>query len=276
MVMKSIARIAACLVASGCFALIARGGVVIQQEGGEVGGKKPKQKTTLYIDSGKIRIDGESPDLRKYGMIFDGDKQVLWMLSPDEGTYREMNGAQMEQMGQQMSQAMKQMEAQLANMPPEQRKMMEDMMKQRMGAAAPAQPTITVQEKGSGEKIGPYTTTHYEVLSNGQLSQEIWAASSDQVHLSESDFKTFQQLAKFYEPLKRNAPQGSWATPDMQQIKGLPVRTLVYEGGRASYEWNVLKVEQKSLESSLFTLPAGMKKQEMMAPGMGMGRGMGK
>ena len=272
--MKTMIRSAACLIALGCFALIARAGVMIQQEGTELGANKPKQKMTLYIESGKLRMDGEGPDSKKYGIIFDGDKQVMWMLSPDEGTYRELNGSQMEQIGQQMGQAMQQMQAQLATMPPEQRKMVEDMMKQQMaGAGAGAAPEISVIEKGSGEKVGSYSCTRYGVLSNGQLPEEIWAASADQVHLQESDFKTFQAMAKFYEPLLRNAPKGSWSPRAMQQIKGLPVKSVQYDGQRATYEWDVVKIEQKSLDGSLFTLPAGLKKADM---GMGMGRGMGK
>ena len=257
------------------FTATVRAGVVIQQEGGEAGSDKPKQKVTLYIESGKIRVDGQESGQKKYAMIFDGDKQVMWILSPDEGTYQEMTAAQVQQMGDQMGQMMRQMEAQLAQMPPDQRQMVEGMMRQQMGGGGAAPPAVIVQEKGSGEKVGPYTTTHYQILSNGQLNQEVWAASADQVHLQESDFKAFQGLAKFFEPLRRNAPKGSWTIPDIQQIKGLPVRTIMYEGQKPSYEWSVTNVEQRSIESSQFTLPPNLKKAEPMGMGPGMRPGMG-
>ena len=283
--MRTWIRSAVCLIGLVCLAAFAHAGVVIQQEGGEVGSNKPKQKMTLYIQSGKLRMDADSPDNKKIAMIFDGDRQVMWMLMPDEGTYIEMTASQVEQMGQQMGQAMQQMgqamqqmQGQLAQMPPEQRKMVEEMMKKQMGGggAPAAAPQITVEEKGSGEKIGSFNCTRYAVLSNGQLTQDVWAASTDQVHLQEADYKTFQAMAKFYEPLRRNAPKGSWSAPPMQQIKGMPVRMISYEGQRPSYQWDVLKVDEKSLENSLFTLPAGLKKQGMMPSGMGMGRGLGK
>lgn len=249
---------------------MAGAGVVIQQEGIELGGSKQKQKMTLYIQAGKLRMDGEMEG-KKTAVIFDGDKQVMWMLSPDEGTYRELNGPQMEQIGQEMSKAMQQMQAQLGNMPPEQRKMIEEMIKQQTGGGGAA-PQITVQEKGS-EKVGSFNTTHYAVLSNGQLTQEVWAASTDEVHVDEADYKTFQAMARFWEPLQRNAPKGSWSAPAVQQIKGLPIKTVVYDGPRPGFEWDVVKVEQKSVDSNLFTLPAGLKKQQMLGPGMGTERG---
>ncbi|MBI2816111.1 MAG: DUF4412 domain-containing protein [Acidobacteria bacterium] len=273
--MKRILQSVTCLIALFSYAAtIALAGVVIQQEGGEVGGGKPKQKTTVYIQAGKMRVEGEAPDAKKFAMIFDDSKQVMWMLSPDEGVYRELTASQVQQMGQQMNAAMQQMQAQLAGLPPDQRKMVEDMMKGKMGGAN-VPPQITVQEKGSGEKIGSFTTTRYAVLANGQLSEDIWAASLDQLHLQDADFKTFQAMAKFYEPLARNAPKGSWSAPTMQQIKGMPVRTVTYDGGRPAHQWDVLAVQEKSLDNGLFTLPAGLKKQEMM-PGMGAGRGMGR
>lgn len=271
--MKSMVRRVSCLAAMACFAWIARAGVMIQQEGAELGGNQQKQKMTFYIQSGKLRMDMDTKD-GKTTVIFDGDKQILWMLNPAEGTYRELNGQQMDQMAQQMNNAMQQMQARLGNMPPEQRKMVEDMMKQQMGRGAAAAPEITVQEKGS-EKVASFDTTHYAVLSNGQLTQEVWAASPGQIHVDESEFKTFQAMAKFWEPLRRNAPAGSWSASAMQQIKGMPVKTVVYQGQRPSFEWDVVKVEQKGLDNGLFTLPAGMKKQEMMPPGMGMGMGQG-
>ena len=256
-----------CLVGLVTLALVAQAGTVIQQEGGESGGNQPKQKLTLYLDAGKLRVDGQSPDGKKFAIIFDQDKQVVWNIMPDSGSYMEITAAQIEGMSAQMSQAMQQMQAQMARMPPEQRKMIEDMMKQRMGGAASAAPAITVQEKGKGEKVGPFNTTRYEVQTNGQRSSEVWAASASELHLQDSEFKTFQAMAKFYEPMTRNLPKGSWSAGPLQQIQGFPVKTVVYDGQRPSYEWAVTNVEQRSLESSLFTLPSGLRKQEMMPPG---------
>ena len=127
-----------------------RAGTVIQQEGGEIGSNKPKSKITLYLDAGKLRVESQDSE-NKSVMIFDASKQVMWMINPGDNTYREMDKAQVDAMGQQMSKAMEQMQAQMANMPPEQRKMMEDMMKGKMGAmgGASAKPTISLKELGS-------------------------------------------------------------------------------------------------------------------------------
>ena len=274
--MKTIVRSTVYLCVTACLSLVARAGTVIQQEGGEIGSNKPKSKMTLYVDAGKLRVDTQDTGNNAV-VIFDAGKQVMWMINPAEKTYREMDKAQVEAMGQQMSKAMEQMQAQMANMPPDQRKMMEEMMKGRMGGmmgGASAKPTISLKELGS-EKVGPYSTTHYEMLLNGERSQEIWAAPFDQAKMSSADIKTFQDMAKFFESITRNVPTGSYSFSSMEQLKGFPVKTVQYSGGKPSHEWNMVSVEQKSIDGSQFTLPPGVKKVEM--PGMGgpMGGGMG-
>src|SRR5258708_2985144 len=228
--------------------------VIIRQEGGEVGATT-KMKTVLYLDSGKIRVESTMPDGRQNTLIFDGDKQVFWMI-PGDGTYMEMTAASVQAMSNQMSDAMKQMQDRMASLPPEQRAMMEQAMKGRMGAAQAPLPTITFKEKATGQKFGAFTCTLYEELRNGERAAELCAASMDQIHINAADVKTFEALAKFMEPMRRMAAQGSYSAPPVQQLHGFPVHTVSYQGARATYETTVLAVEQKSVEAGMFAVPA--------------------
>jgi hypothetical protein len=190
----------------------------------------------------------------------------------------EMTAATVEQMsrmaGQMQAQmhtqmppdAMKQMQDRLASLPPEQRAMAEQAMKGRMGAmqgqsAAPV--TITFKEKASGQKFRSFTCTLYDELRNGERAGEVCAASMDQAHFGPPDVKTFEALAKFMEPMKRMAPQG-FSAPPIQQLHGFPVHSVSLKDGQPSYEVSVLSIEQKSADPSLFTVPAGLTKKDMM------------
>ncbi len=256
----------------GGFAVAAQAGVVIQQQERDLDGGKPGFQQTLYIDAGKLRTEMGRAESKNI-MIFDEAKQVVWMIDPQEGSYREMDQASMQALHQQMDQAMKQMQEHMAQMPPEQRKMMEDMMKQRMGGQGmPSPPNYTVQEKGTGEKVGSFVTTHYAVLDDGQLRYEVWAAPLSALNLRSADFETFRALSKFFTTMNPlGQAQGSWAVGQLEQIKGFPVKYRFYQGGKATSELEVTKAEQRALDSNLFTLPAGLKKMEM-GP-MGGGRG---
>ena len=264
-------------------------GTVIQQQERQPGSAQAGQQVTLYVDAGKLRVEGDNPGSGKYLMIFDQAKQVTWMADLAKGTYMEFTAAQvqgmanqMQGMAGQMQEAMKQMQEQMANMPPEQRAQMEQMMKQQMGGmggmgGGSAPPQITVREKAKGEKVGQFTCTRYEILTGGEKSQEVCAAALDQLKLDPSAFETFKALAAFYEPLTRQIPKGTWAAPTgMSQIQGFPVQTLIYTGAQPTMEWALVSIENKALDAGLFVLPANLKKTEMptMPP---MGRpGMGR
>ena len=268
--MKTTLRATAILAAVMC-AEAGQAGVIIQQQERQSGKQNQTHNATLYVEAGKLRVESKSPQGEEVVMIFDQSKQVMWTIDRKSGAYFEMTAADVQKMGQsmgqamgQMAEAMKQMEADMAKMPPEQRARMEQMMKQPMVMAQPAAPQITVQEKSQGEKAGQYVCTLYDVLTNGQRTQEVCAAPLDQALLQPPEYQTFQAMAEFYEPLRRNAPQGGWGVSGTSQIKGFPVRWRSYQGDKVVSEWEVVRAERRDLDSSLFTLPAGLKKTEMM------------
>jgi len=249
----------------GCLARQAQAGTVIQQVERAIGNSQARQQVTIYLDAGKLRVEGENPGSGKYLLIFDNARQVLWMADLAKGSYMEITKAQVEAMGGQMQQMMQQMQAQLAQIPPEQRAMVEQMMRQQMGGmGGNAPPPVTVREKNRGETVGPFTCTRYEVLTGGQVTEEVCAAAPSQLRLDASAFATFKALAEFFEPLSRMAPKGSWSAPKaMSQIDGFPVQTVMYEGQRPASEWVILKAEEQSLDAGLFTLPGNLRKTEM-------------
>ena len=258
-------RRTAYLLLLGCLAGAAQAGTVIQQQELQPGGSQARQQVTIYVDAGKLRVEGENPGSGKYALIFDQAKQVTWMADLGKGTYMEFTAAQVQGMANQMQSAMRQMEAEMANMPPDQRAMMEQMMKGRMGAmGGGAAPPKTVREKAQGVKVGAFTCTRYEVLTGGQLSQEVCAAPVGDLKLDPAAYETFKALAEFYEPLTRQIPRGNWTAPSgLSQIQGFPVQTISYEGQRPTSEWRLVSIENRSLDAALFTLPAGLKKTEM-------------
>jgi len=113
----------------GCIAWQAQAGTVIQQELRNVGNNQARQQVTIYLDAGKLRVEGENPGEGKYLLIFDNSRQVMQMADLAKSTYMEITKAQVEAMGGQMQQMMQQMQAQLAQIPPEQRAMVEEFFK---------------------------------------------------------------------------------------------------------------------------------------------------
>src|SRR5262245_39635299 len=84
--------------------------------------------------------------------LFDSTTQVVRMINLDKKTYVEVDKAQMDQMRGQMNSAMAQMQEQMKNLSPEQRAMVEQMMRGRgaaMRGMAAAVPQTQYKAAGS-------------------------------------------------------------------------------------------------------------------------------
>lgn len=102
------------------------------------------------------------------------------------------------------------------------------------------------------EKVGNYTCTHVKMSSNGQ-SWDMWYA---------------KDLPAFNFPLSGQdaaATQKMIAQLKSKGITGMPVRITFAQPGNTSAAITMLlsKFEQKSLNASLFTIPAGYKKNNV-------------
>ena len=241
-------------------------------------GSQQPTTTKLRVEGDRVRIEMEGTG-RNDVMIFRGDRQVLWMIDNKAKVYREMTKADVDRIGGQVNEMMAKMQEQLKNMPPQQRQMVEKMMKSRMdGMAGGAQPAKTEYTKvASGQEINQWTCDKYEGIREGQKQREVWTAAPGQLGLDMSDFKVMQQMGEFFKWFSRfgrEAPfrVGSEAAKQEGDYSGVPVRQIYYQGGRPTSKSEIKEVRREDFDASLFELPAGYKKQKMMEMPAGKGR----
>jgi hypothetical protein len=237
---------------------MSQAGAVVEQEEREPGEELPATQTTFYLEAGKLRIDTKSSEGEETVLLYDQSKAVVWVIDPPARTYVEITPAQVEELRQRLDEASKQMEAQLAELPPEQRALIEEMMKQQLGRSG----TVTVQEVGTEEKVNGFVCTRYQVLTDGERTAELWAAPHEQLQLRHEEYETFRALGQFFKALGQSAPVRTGWLPGEHQAEGVPVRRLTYAGSRLIAEGQVTKAERRTLEPSLFVLPSGLKKRK--------------
>jgi len=103
---------------------------------------------------------------------------------------------------QEVDEAMKTYEEQMKNVPPEQRKMMESMMKGRM----PQQPPKTVYRKvASGVKVNRWVCDRYDGYLGKEKKEEVWAADPAQFDLRPEDFQVFDDMRDFMEGFSKQS-----------------------------------------------------------------------
>ncbi|MGI9238019.1 MAG: DUF4412 domain-containing protein [Woeseiaceae bacterium] len=233
-------------------------------------------RTKVYARAKTIRMDqggtgeGESAIEGDNSMLFRGTEFVY--VNHKERSYIVMDEAMLDQVSAQISDAMKEMEAQLANMPPEQRAMVEQMMKGRMqgmmdqkGSSAPPP---RVESMGSG-KWNSYKCREYAVFEGQEKVQEVCAAKLDDVDGGDEVMEAFVTMAAYIKKMTESMPMmdNDGLNPGelMEQIDGFPVHTVDYQDGQVVSEMSLDSVIEQDLDPDLFTIPKGYRREDPFA-----------
>lgn len=241
-------------------------GVVLEQQAKDVNTGEVT-RIVMYVELGRLRIETQEAE-RTTIVIFRADRYLIWTIQPAEKAYYEMTQADVDRMAQQLAGMQKQQEEMLKQLPPEQRALAEQMMKQQRGGGQLA--NISVKRLGS-ETLGKFTTSKYEVLENGERSSEVWAAPLEQLNLQAAEYETFLQFGRFFEKLTQAAVNPDTAAVAFsgrwwESIQGFPAKVVSYSEGEATDEQQLVRAERQTFGNDKFELPPGLRKQQM--PGM--------
>lgn len=245
---------------------LANAGVIMEMVTRNPSGQEV-DRAKIYAQSAKVRMEQGGADMEDAAMIFLGD-QFLY-LNHREKSYVVMDQAMLDKVSDQMNAAMKEMEAQLASMPPEQRAMVEQMMKGRMQGMMAQQdeaaPVLRVESMGDGEWQS-YDCKQYAVFQGAVKTQQVCAAELDEVDGSEEFIDAFRNMAAYIEKLTKSMPMmpKDQMNPGelMKQIKGFPVHTIDYEGGSVVREMSLDSVIEQDIDESLFAAPEGYRRED--------------
>jgi len=187
------------------------------------------------------------------------DKQMIYRVNVAEKTYSAMTfeewEAQMKKASAEMDTKMADLQKKMENMPPEQKKMMEQLLGAQMKGKNGQQPKMDVTNTGEKKTIAGYTATKYVVTQDGKDFLTAWATN---------DVKGFASMRKDFEEmstrLASSAPgAGSSMVEAMKKIQGYPLEMEMAMGVKTE----TTKLELKSISSSEFDVPAGFTKVAM-------------
>lgn len=207
-----------------------------------------------------LNLDSETVTTVDYAAKHYITTTVQEFVQTTTGAMKMAQGAQT-----QMAQAMPQMQEAMKNLPPEQRKMMEEMMRSRMAQSGTTaqecrEPKIEVHRTGKQEVIAGYRAVQYEILADSQPESEVWVAKELTPAWRELDSQKLQRVAAEMAKLGRCAPGGAQAGPRADQAmklaaEGYPVRTVARGDRPVTVE--VVKATARSLPAGEFEPPAG-------------------
>ncbi|MBT8086602.1 MAG: hypothetical protein KJO46_01145 [Gammaproteobacteria bacterium] len=239
--------------------------MVIQDASGQETGR-----SIIHAQSNMIRIDEVGPGRGDGSIIFLGDK--LLYLDHRDKNYFVMDEAMLDDISAQINEAMAEMEKQLAGMPPEQRAMVEQMMKGQMQGMMTKQdtpkPEPRVESLGSG-KWQSQECEKYAVFESGEKTQEVCAADLEDIDGADEIMQAFRGMAAYMTQLAESVPMmaddGLNPGELMDRINGFPVHAIDFENGKIIQQSLLDSVTEKDLDPGLFAAPDGYLRQDPYA-----------
>jgi len=229
------------------------------------------ERSRIYAQSGKMRLEQVDGNETAATMIFLGNEFLY--IDDREKSYIVMDEAMLDEVSTKMNEAMKKMEEQLASMPPEQRAMVEQMMKGQMqgmtAQQAPTSPAFRVEAKGSGEWKS-YKCRQYAVLKGAEKVQDVCAAELDEVDGADEIIESFRNMAAYITKMTESMPTRSDEHINrgelMDEIDGFPVHTIDYENGVVTRETSLDSITEQNLDEGMFAAPEGYRRQNPFGP----------
>jgi hypothetical protein len=234
--------------------------------------------TQVQIEPTRMRTEIANQNGATQVVVFDGNKQTLYMIDPAAKTYSEMTKADVDAAGARLGGAMAEMQKALESMPPAQRAQMEAMMKGRLGGLPGAGGAAKTEYRRAGtSKVSKWTCDVYDAFQNDQKTGEVCTVSASALGFTASDFEVSRQLADFMRGL---IPQGAdqlfrSGRVAEQGYDGVPVRRVTTIAGREIVT-ELTSVARQTFPDSAFAVPDGFTKTEGGLGALGRGRGRGR
>lgn len=230
-------------------------------------------KTVGSIKGKNIKMDfitgGATPES---SMIYIGDKKEMVTISHKDKSYFVMDEPTMNKLAGQMNQAMAQMKETMKEMSPQERAMMEKMMKGKMpniGEKSYVEPVI--KQAGSGDVNG-YPCIKYDVYIGSEKVREHCVTKWESIEGGDEMRGAMLKMAEFMHQMTKAYSKGPFGSKiqfersmfnQLKKMNGFPVHTIDYENGAPEYESTFKSSKITSVDTSTFEPPVGYKKQNM-------------
>lgn len=216
-----------------------------------------------FTQDGKLRIEeGE-----RVVMIFR-DK-ALYALDTQERTYHVLDQKSLQQLADQLNPVLKQMQEQLAQLPPEQRAQMEQLMGGQIpGMGAP--PKVEMRRTARNGEYGGHACRYVEVMENGTLSDEVCVTDAKRLQGADEFMAVVKEMSALMKqftsaiqiPLAQVTERYS---TKFDELGGLPVFTRHYSDGKPDSETRLESIRSHSLPGTLFEIPQGYTRKDMLS-----------
>jgi hypothetical protein len=207
----------------------------------------------LELGGNKMRMDADN-----VSMLFDTGSGKMIALMHDKHQYMDM-----QKIVETASAAMAQANAALANLPPEQRAMIE----QRMGGKIPgmgAKMDVSVTPTGVRDRVGNYNCEVYRTQVGGEHMEDVCLANVSDAGISGADQATLRHAFEEMKTITEKMSNGMFHSPlNAMPADKFPVRMTRFDNGKVAQVVELKSLTTGGVSAGDFAIPAGYSEADM-------------
>jgi hypothetical protein len=224
-------------------------GVVIV--GTYTGTKTPQGRTVEFrIQDGRGKITSQPGQF----IYYDHAKRTAYIVDTDKKTLFKMDEERAKQVASQLAQAQRMMEAKLKEMPPEQRAMVEKMMKEQ-GAPPPGGRKPLTYAKTGTDKVGAWACDRYAAAGDGR-KVEVCTAEASTLSIAAADVAVFEGFLDLSEKMAGESAAGGGSD---RGFPGLPVERKETRDGVVTDRFVIDSITAQAMSADDLQVPPGLK-----------------
>ena len=233
-----------------------------------------KSLNSMAIKNGKIRFT--PPNQNKNYSLYDSKTGELIHVDVAQKKYLSMDE---NDIAEQAKQAKKQMDAMRQNMmdrmkdmPPEQKKQVEQMMNNHLARVEAQKNPAQIEQKETSrtETITGIQCTVHETYIDGVKNSELCITAADKMGLDNQDAEALMAMQEFMKRMQKVAQTMMGSSAASADIQGIPLHTKLFApDGSIKLETRLASLSKDTINSEKVSIPADFTPMKMPAvPGM--------
>ncbi|MEZ5500835.1 MAG: hypothetical protein R3E77_15585 [Steroidobacteraceae bacterium] len=265
--MKQPTTIAGAMLTCLCLPAVLHAGVYMEMIERDAGQSAARQTVRFWADGPSLLVE-QTDGARRHAQILRD--QQIYIIDHVKKTYMHLDRKQLEAMGDRLGEMRKQMEAQLAKLPPEQRQMVEQMMRGKMGATVD-QPKLRIEASDHRGSAAGADCRFWNIWRGERLDSALCVASPAKLDGGVELMQTMKTLAAYFAGMRKAMERSGFMPPDngfeqLENIDGLPVINQRYDAlGKLQSEIRTETIRRETIATSRFTVPDGYKEERLPA-----------
>ena len=242
-------------------------GIVMEQMRYELKTPDKKDKGLLLIQDNKMLFKDTTNNV---STLFDFDRDQMIVLDHNKQTFTVIDPEAFVKAVEEYTKKAEEMrQKHIESLPPEQREMVEKMIKERelaSGKDTTGKIVISIKNSEVSEEISGYNASKYEVFHNDKLNEELWLTNDLDIQ-NELDLEKMSSLMTEFKKVNKRLGDDTVVNEEafisLFANGGFPLKTVDHSFGETVFIEEVVDIKKQDIPKDNFKLPSGYKERSV-------------